>query len=482
MVCLQTRCGWSRWRWVVTFATFGQFFLSLGPLFNFSTLFLSLQEEFHSSAALTGWLGSLSGSLSCLASPLSALLSLKVRHRTVAIFGVVVFCAGLLTTSFVPVPMLGYAFFTFSVLTGVGGNLMTNASIALLLNWFAKGNFSRASALAQTGSSTGMLVFSPMLTAFITRYGWRNALRILSGGILAVGIADCLLLTDPPSTEGYAAGPRETPTEKHELESMVRVGHIGDDGHAEEGGGVARASTDESIETEATISCSELPQMEPQVDTDCRGRLHSFVTDVEVWAWCVSVTLSHFGWAFFDLNFASYLKDIGLGSNQISTVVMCFALGELGSKLVIALIGNRLPFMEVYMLLVSSLLGTVVLGLLTIAKTFGLMIFFAMVSGVLRSGVNAKVFVAAAQLFHDQYGTEWAITMSLVPNGIGYLISSPLAGILYDVTGDYVFSLLVMTTAFVGASSGYLFIAIRRRIRSRGSCFRSQRTLHPTGA
>ena len=38
------------------------------------------------------------------------------------------------------------------------------------------------------------------------------------------------------------------------------------------------------------------------------------------------------------------------------------------------------------------------------------------------------MFVVPAELFQEKYGTEWAITITLVPNGVGYLISSPLAG------------------------------------------------------
>ncbi|XP_038056502.1 monocarboxylate transporter 14-like [Patiria miniata] len=468
MVCPSgSRCGW--WRWVVTFATFGQFFFTLGPLFNFSILFVSLKEDFHSSSALTGWLGSLSIALTCLASPLCSLLTHKLSSQTVAILGVITFCAGLLTTSFVPVPTLGYAFFTFSILTGVGANLATNASLALLLDWFAKANFSRASALALMGSTAGMLAFSPLLTALITHYGWRNALRILSGGILVIGIADGLLLADPPSTEDYAWAPDESPgDEKLELESMVPGKQVHDDGCIEETDDDAR-ETDDKITNNEEANNSNQASLEVGDERHFLGRLISALTNPEAWAWYCAVMFSYVGWTFFNINYASFMDGLGLDSNSIASVIVYFALGELGGKVLIAVIGDRLPFLYLYLLMASCLLGTVVLGFLTIAKTFAVMVLLAVVSGFLRSGINATLFVSAAELFHEQYGTKGVMVISFVPNGVGSLISAPLAGALYDATGDYVLSLLVIAAIFLCAAAACLFIPLRRRFRRRAA-------------
>ncbi|XP_038056490.1 monocarboxylate transporter 14-like isoform X1 [Patiria miniata] len=463
MVCPSgSRCGW--WRWVVTFATFGLFVLTRGLQYSFSILFVSLQEDFHSSSALTGWLGSLSIALTCLASPLCSLLTNKLSSRTVAILGVIAFCAGLLTTSFVPVPTLGYMFFTFSILTGVGSNLATNSSLALLLDWFAKANFSRASALALMGSTAGMLAFSPLLTALITHYGWRNALRILSGGILVIGIADGLLLADPPSTDDYARAPDESPgVEKHELESMVQGKQVHDDGCIEGTDDEARETDDKTTNNEEA-HISNQGSLEVGAERHFRGRLISALTNPEAWAWYLASVFSYSGWTFFNINYASLMHGLALDSNQIASVIVYFALAELGGKFLIAVIGDRLPFLYLYLLMASCLLGTVVLGLMTIAKTFGVMVLLAVVSGVLRSGVFATQFTAPAELFHEQYGTNGVMVMTLVPSGIGVLISAPLAGAIYDVTGDYVLSLLVIAALFVCALAALIFIPVRRRI------------------
>ena len=141
-----------------------------------------------------------------------------------------------------------------------------------------------------------MLAFSPLLTAFITRYGWRNALRIISGGILVVGIANCSLLSDPPSKEDYEAVPRKTSNENHDLEAMNQAAPVSNDKCAEENSDVTRAPKHGRKE-------------KAQAPTNRCGRLYSFVKDVEAWAWCISVTLSYIGWSFFNLNFVSFTHD-----------------------------------------------------------------------------------------------------------------------------------------------------------------------------
>ena len=64
------------------------------------------------------------------------------------------------------------------------------------------------------------------------------------------------------------------------------------------------------------------------------------------------------------------MEERGFSNDQIAAVIVFYAVGELGGKILLALIGDRLPFLRVYLLVASCLPGTVVLGLLTIAKTY----------------------------------------------------------------------------------------------------------------
>ncbi|XP_038056130.1 monocarboxylate transporter 9-like [Patiria miniata] len=412
-----------RWHWVITLATFALYFLVLGPMFNFSILYLSLQDEFESTAAITGWLGSLSAALARLFSPVTVLLEQRLSKRAVTLIGLVLFCTGLLMTSFVPA--LGYAYITYGVLSGVGANLTLHSSLELLLEWFAKGNFARASAIALLGSTSGMLAFSPLLTILITNYGWRNALRVLSGGIFVVGVADGLLLTDPPTTEDTPLLQNryeDTEQNEHEMKNILEWGRA-DESCEKENEEKKRTEQDDAI-------VSNRESYNTKHDW-CEVR--RMMRSLELWLWSVANFLTFLGWTFFDINFASYMAGRDLHSNQISYVIMAFAGGELVGKMLIALIGDHLPFQYLYVVVSTCLLAAVPLVLMTIAKTFTAMMSIAIASGFLRAGAYGVLYAAGAELFLEMYGTSTVMVLTLVPPGFGVLISAPLSGTHYNI-------------------------------------------------
>ncbi|XP_022101790.1 monocarboxylate transporter 13-like [Acanthaster planci] len=458
MACCHLRCWW--WRWVVTLAAFNMIFLSLGPQYNYSILYVSLQAEFHSGSAITGWIGSLATALSCLCSPLTVLLERKLSRRAVVSLGLVLFCAGLLTTSFVPA--IGYAYLTFSVLAGVGTNLMMHSSSALVLEWFARKNFSRASAFISLGATCGMLVFSPVITASITHHGWRNALRILSGGILAAGLASSVFLTNPP-TEDYAAAPDESPERKQELESMAPMKTDPEGGTNETDGGERRSKGHEANRKEETY-------IEVGGNTIAYPGILVLIKSTEVWLWSVSLVLAFIGWMFFNINFASFMEGLDFNSQQISSCIMVFASGEIVGKTLIGVVGDHLPFTHVYCLLVSYGFGTVFVGLLAIAKSYAAVVAVTFGSGFIRACLYGPLLTACAQLFQETFGADTIMTLGFVPPGVGILMSAPLSGALYDTTGDYVVGIVVIVAMFVCASATFVAILVRRRCRSRGGC------------
>ncbi|XP_022101707.1 uncharacterized protein LOC110985177 [Acanthaster planci] len=477
MACCQARCGW--WRWLIPWLVFIQFFLSLGFLYNYSILFVSLQSEFHSGSAATGWVGSLSHALICLASPLTLQLGRKLSRRGVVLTGVVTVCAGLFMTSFVPA--LSYAYLTFGVLTGVGGSFMTNSSLGLLMDWFVGRNFPRYSATVLMGSTCGVLSFSYLLTASINHYGWRGALRVFSGGILVVGAAAGSLLSDPPADEcsgaaeqGGSRDQKQRGTDNVVVLEQIRAGGMEE---TEDSGIQGPPPRDdpgsEDVETEAAAgegaSDAVVSLDEPAVVHAANPpRLFALLKDPEAWLWSVANLLAFLGWAFFNINFASFMKGLRFDDNQIASNIVFFSCGELGGKILLAVIGDRLPFMYLYVVVASCLGGTVTLSLLAVAKTYTAVVVIGVVSGVCRAGVYGVCVAAVAELFHGTYGTGSSLILFLYPVGAGFFVSALLSGGLYDVTGDYLLSLIVIASTFLCASVILVAIPLRRRIRSRG--------------
>ncbi|XP_033637200.1 monocarboxylate transporter 13-like isoform X1 [Asterias rubens] len=462
---------WRGLRYIIPFVICIENFLVFGLLYNYSILFLSFQEEFGTGAAFTGWLGSLANSLTCLASPLTSSLLQRTGSRVVLVVGHAFMFTGVMLTSVIP--NLAYGILTFGILTGVGANFIMYTSFVLLLVWFKDSNYCRANGIAVLGSTLGLLAFSPLLTVCISRYGWRNALRIISGVILVFGVAFGLVLVDPPTNE------KETCIKNDEA-------HLGDDipevvPLTEDGvdiGNNLQVTIDRTPENQSL--CEELKEhhedltRQKQQKKCCFSSDHYELLDMmksfEPWVWSIGLILSLMGWTFFTINFASFMDGRGLNRDQISLVIMLFAVGEIVGKVSIAAIGDNLPFQRIYVVVASMLLGTAALSFMAFVYTLEQMIALAVAFGFIRSGLYGLSNAATVELFADTYTTNGVVIMSMVPYGVGILLGAPLSGGLYDITGDYILSLVVIGAIFVCCSMLYLAIPIRRRLRARGVC------------
>ncbi|XP_041469417.1 uncharacterized protein LOC121419151 isoform X2 [Lytechinus variegatus] len=188
-------CILNKWGCVVVVATMLYNFLLNGLLFNYNLLFVAFQEEFESSATLTGWIGSLPLGISLMVAPFIKLASERFGYRSVSIAGVVSTSAGVLVTSFLPrlLPMFG----TFGVMNGIGAGLFTVCAFDLIVLYFPERNTITAVALASTGSTAGMLVFSQIMALLITRFGWRVTLRIMAALHFGIGFPSVLTFSVP---------------------------------------------------------------------------------------------------------------------------------------------------------------------------------------------------------------------------------------------------------------------------------------------
>ncbi|XP_071793387.1 monocarboxylate transporter 13-like [Asterias amurensis] len=445
--------GW--WHWVVTVSSAIQFFIVLGFLQNYSILFVSFQEEFGSGAALTGWPSSIAWSLTFLGSPFDALLLYRITNRTMTLLGQCILCAGIVMTSFVP--SVKYAIITYGVGVGVGNSFVNHAASVVVLNWFADRDYVRANAIVTMGSSIGMFVFSPVLTASFARFGWRASLRFVAGGCLALSFFFGVFLVEPP--------PNDDPRHREKQRAIKEEGEREHISLREEDDKDYEAASEETSTMNVDLQDKEDDkggniQMETDKETrltegrgccSCHWELCHMVRCLDTWLWTIAIILLSFGWTFFVINFASFLDGRGLSSEQTALVIMLFAAGDIAGKALIAIVGKKLPVKEIYCASASMLVGTVLFGLMTIVRTFTESIILALAAGVTRSVAFGTSNVIAADLFR-QYSANGVMILAMFPYGLGGLLNAPLSGGLFDVTGNYVVSLIVISTSFVCCS------------------------------
>ncbi|XP_033645517.1 monocarboxylate transporter 13-like isoform X1 [Asterias rubens] len=169
---------------------------------------------------------------------------------------------------------------------------------------------------------------------------------------------------------------------------------------------------------------------------------------------------------------ASFMKNLGFSTDQTSLVLVIIGVCEIAGKVVTALCGDHLPFLQILAFAASSLLGAVAAGFMIFANSITDMIILSVVIGVLRGIFFGIGFPAGFELIGKSYEPDTATNVLVMPWGVGFLIAAPLSGGLFDLTGDYTLSLLVLIGSFILSAACAVMVSIRRNVRSLNCCYR----------
>ncbi|XP_012216301.1 monocarboxylate transporter 12 isoform X2 [Linepithema humile] len=195
--------------WVVVFGAFFVQFWVAGLVKSYGVLYVEVMETFKdSSAAVASWIPAILTCLCLALAPVTSMLCQKYSCRTVVFVGGL-FCALGLTTSYFATRLI-HLFFTFGVLTGIGGGLSTTPGIILVSQYFDK-HRALANGICVSGTAAGSFVF-PLLIEFLVKdFGFHGTILLLGGCMLHVCVSATLYR---PLDENYA--PEENILEKIE--------------------------------------------------------------------------------------------------------------------------------------------------------------------------------------------------------------------------------------------------------------------------
>ena len=129
-----------------------------------------------------------------------------------------------------------------------------------------------------TFSLTGVLVFGPLLNTLIPAYGWRNALRIVSGGTLLIAVAFGVFI--------------EAPKEVTSQTSQTSI-------DADKG--------DYSIENDNSDSDITRNDDQQQAGTmTLKQKLAKLLLLADTWMWIFGIIIASLGWTFVLVNYVSH--------------------------------------------------------------------------------------------------------------------------------------------------------------------------------
>uniref|UniRef100_H2Z8Y3 Major facilitator superfamily (MFS) profile domain-containing protein n=1 Tax=Ciona savignyi TaxID=51511 RepID=H2Z8Y3_CIOSA len=168
------------WGWVVTFSAFMINIVLIGIHNCFSLVYVDLIKQFEGSLSKTAWIGSIAFGCILIFAPLSGVLSNRHGCRKVTLFGILISAVFLFASSFAT--SIESLYITYGFGFGFGTSLAYMQGAVMVTRYFSSKR-ALASGICLAGSSLGTLVIAPIYNTLGVNYGWRVALRVLSGVI-----------------------------------------------------------------------------------------------------------------------------------------------------------------------------------------------------------------------------------------------------------------------------------------------------------
>ena len=194
----------SRRAWVVVWATFVCLAVIFGVSYSFAAFFENFAKEFAAQRADVSWIFGLCGLVYFVLGAGGGMLADRWGPRMVCMTGMVFIAMGLFLTSLAQ--SLATVYLSYGLLVGLGIALVYTPSIACVQPWFNKRR-GLASGIASAGVGAGTLILPVVVSYLLIEVNWREALQMMSAGVLLIGLTAGFLLKRAPNLSGNTSGP-----------------------------------------------------------------------------------------------------------------------------------------------------------------------------------------------------------------------------------------------------------------------------------
>ena len=193
----------SRRAWVVVWATFVCLAVIFGVSYSFAAFFESFAKEFAVQRADVSWIFGLCGLVYFVLGAGGGMLADRWGPRMVCMTGMVFIAMGLFLTSLAQ--SLTTVYLSYGLLVGLGIAFVYTPSIACVQPWFNKRR-GLASGIASAGVGAGTLILPVVVSYLLIEVNWREALQMMSAGVLLIGLTAGFLLKRAPNLSGNKSG------------------------------------------------------------------------------------------------------------------------------------------------------------------------------------------------------------------------------------------------------------------------------------
>lgn len=340
--------------------------------------------------------------------PLAGIATVKFGARKNIIIGNIIMVLGAVLMS--RVTEVWHVYFFFSIVIGAGqafGSFI--AANGLIINWFRRRRTLAITLLSACGGIGG-LVFPPLITFFMSEFGWQNAWLAVAGIHLVMGLAIPFLLI------------RDTPKEM---------------GQTPDGDAPASAADTALIPIQMKM---------PVFQTSTDWEIRSVFRNPPFWMIVTFSASIMFTVNFVSLHMVAYLIDTGFTAMAAATGIGVFNALNIIGQLTGGTLASRFESRHIALFSILGA-GAGILLLMNVA-VLPTMYLPAVICGMCCGGVQVLVPIMLA----NYYGRKnyprilgWVTPMITTFSSI----SPILAGFIYDSTGSYV-PVFITTLAFLG--------------------------------
>ncbi len=410
--------------WWVAAAASSIEFANAATAIGILTIFVNpMSQEFGWNRTEVAGATSLGAVLGAVLAPFSGRLVDRFGARVILAVGGLVVVAGCLYLSTAQALLGFYAAFTLIRIADQG--LIKIGASVTAGKWFLRYR-GRATGLVFFASSSGIIVMAPIVQLVITHWDWRAAWVVLAGVMLCVGVIpsaliirrqpeDLGLTIDGASAEGNAA-------EGNAAEGNAAEGNAAE-GNAKVG------------ETTGTLSNDGSSTDLSGQDRDERDwPLSEVIRTPAFWLILASLFLVSTATSGIGLHLVPHLTQQGLTPAAAVGAISVMSIAGAVSALAAGVLAERAS--PKLLLILVYLLGAVSMWVLIQADTLPETYLFAVLQGVVGSGVNTL----APLMWANYYGRRTLgsiFGLSRAAQVMGFAVGPLASAIVFDQTGSY---------------------------------------------
>ncbi|XP_078695380.1 monocarboxylate transporter 13-like isoform X1 [Branchiostoma floridae x Branchiostoma belcheri] len=378
--------------WFVVLSSFMCHFSVVGVAKSFGVFFPYFLEAFGEDARNTAWVSSIQGATCLFGSVFTGALTNVFGCRAVVMAGSLVAGSGLLSSFFVT--SLPAMYVTTGFVTGVGFSLMYTPCLTMVGRYFKKRR-ALANGFGVTGTGLGTFILPPFFQYIIDEYGWRGALLITAGVAL----------------QGLVIG------------ALLRPIYLKEDV--------------ENLDTRTR-----------QDKSGCCTRIFDFsLFKIPIFVvFAFSNIFLHFANFIPYVHLVAHARHVGIDAQRAAFLISVIGIADGVSRLVYGWLSDLGLFVRLRGYIVCLLGFGLSLACLPAAGTYPAMVVCCLCFGTSAGCYTTQTAVFAAE-FCGVSRLANAVGIVYSFGGLPVLFGPPIAGYLYDVTGNYNVSFYVAGSA-----------------------------------